>query len=140
MRDFAKFHFIYIYNSQGNWKRMIHIFSLMCTWQVSDGIASQVAGFNSPNMHTPWRNRGPCKSVCLSVCLTVRLSVYSWLALIFLVAVVLLLIFLFKGYLLRRRLMAEPLLNENGIGSVIIESPFCILLSSEAHDNSGLAK
>ncbi|XP_056010431.1 protein ABHD18-like isoform X2 [Ostrea edulis] len=28
------------------------------------------------------------------------------------------------GYILRRRLMAEPLLNEHGIGSVIIESPF----------------
>ncbi|XP_061164774.1 protein ABHD18-like [Saccostrea echinata] len=28
------------------------------------------------------------------------------------------------GYLLRRRLMAEPLLSEHGIGSIIIESPF----------------
>lgn len=27
--------------------------------------------------------------------------------------------------------MAEPLLNDHGIGSIIIESPFCILLSTQ---------
>ena len=38
--------------------------------------------------------------------------------------------FRFQYFWRRRMLMAKPLLKEHGIGSILLENPYCILLSA----------